>query len=338
MIESGEHSVERVDSLFPAGLVLDALITDFDEVSDLAPGWTLEYVPLGRGPLRGRIFAVHTPMLQLGIVDFSKGYNVRGEVPTRSLTAAFPNPPAVPPIWRGQSLAEREAILCSGFEEIEGSFPSPQHDQLIVSVSQSLVDAAAIRLWGTPITSDRLTFHDEDAAARFRAMFHRVTEAARRHPDRLHLPETAAILESDVVDSLLRETSPAASTVAVRARHEAARCAYAHLMDHRSSPVTVGELCAASGMSERTLQRAFLEIYGLPPAALVKSVRLAGARRALQDPSETTSVTDVALHRGFFHLGRFAHDYRELFGESPSETLRRALDAGPDESTGSNDK
>jgi AraC family transcriptional regulator, ethanolamine operon transcriptional activator len=70
----------------------------------------------------------------------------------------------------------------------------------------------------------------------------------------------------------------------------------------------------------------------------VKSVRLTAARRALQDPSATTSVTDVALQRGFFHLGRFAHDYRELFGESPSETLRRALGAAPDEDTGSREQ
>jgi AraC family transcriptional regulator, ethanolamine operon transcriptional activator len=209
---------------------------------------------------------------------------------------------------------------------------------LIVSVSQSLIDAAAIRLWGAPIAGDRLTFHDENAAARFRAMLHRVSEEARRHPDRLHLAQMAAILESEVIESLLRETSPAEAIVTVKARHRAAQRAYTYLMDHRASPVTVGELCAASGTTERTLQRVFLETYGLSPAALVKAVRLTGARRALQDPSGTMSVTDVALHRGFFHLGRFAHDYREMFGESPSDTLRRALGAGPDGEHLSNDK
>jgi AraC family transcriptional regulator, ethanolamine operon transcriptional activator len=336
MSESGEHGVERPNSLFPAGLVLDESITDFDQVTEVAPTWSVEYLPLGRGPLHGRIFAVHTAMLQLGIVSFSKGYNVSGHVPTGSLTVAIPLAGAIAPTWRGQRLAERDAIVSRGFEELEACFPSPQQDELIVSVSQSVIDAAAIRLWGAPIAGDRLTFQNEDAAARFRAMFHRVSEEARRHPDRLLLAQTAAILESDVIESVLRATSPAALTAAVKPRYRAAQRAYTYLMDHRSSAVTVGELCAASDTNERTLQRVFLETYGLPPAGLVKSARLTGARRALQSPTTTTTVTDVALHWGFFHLGRFAHNYRDLFGESPSDTLRRALGAGPDGSAGSN--
>jgi AraC family ethanolamine operon transcriptional activator len=335
MSENEEHGIERPNPLFPAGLVLDAPISDFEQFSEVAPNWTLDFLPLGRGPLRGRIFVVHTSMLQLGIVDFSKGYNVSGHVPIGSVTLAVPLAGAISPTWRGQRLAESDAMVSRGFEEVEACFPSSQRDKLIVSVSQSLIDAAAIRLWGAPIAGDRLTFHDENAAARFRAMFHRVSEEARRHPERLRLAQTAAIIESDIVESVLRETSPAESIAVSKPRYRAAQRAYTYLMDHRTSPVTVGELCAASGTNERTLERVFLETYGLSPAALVKSVRLTGARRALQDPSGSTSVTDVALRWGFFHLGRFAHDYRDLFGESPSDTLRRALGAGPDGSAGS---
>jgi AraC family ethanolamine operon transcriptional activator len=35
-------------------------------------------------------------------------------------------------------------------------------------------------------------------------------------------------------------------------------------------------------------------------------------------------VTDVALEFGFWHLGRFAEQYKGMFGESPHETLRCA--------------
>jgi len=51
---------------------------------------------------------------------------------------------------------------------------------------------------------------------------------------------------------------------------------------------------------------------------------LVGARRELSTAGAQKSVTEVAVHDGFTHLGRFTEAYRRAYGESPSETLRRA--------------
>ena len=42
------------------------------------------------------------------------------------------------------------------------------------------------------------------------------------------------------------------------------------------------------------------------------------------EPTAPTTVTRAALASGFSQLGRFAVEYRRVFGERPSETLRRA--------------
>jgi len=88
---------------------------------------------------------------------------------------------------------------------------------------------------------------------------------------------------------------------------------------------SVAELCAAYEVPRRTLNRAFQNALGMGPATYLRRVRLNGARRALQRRSaRSAAVRDVALEFGFWHLGRFAEQYKELFGESPHETLRHA--------------
>jgi transcriptional regulator GlxA family with amidase domain len=89
-------------------------------------------------------------------------------------------------------------------------------------------------------------------------------------------------------------------------------------------PSRVLDLARASGVSPRTVYRAFRRLYGEPPARLQRRDRLESARARLEAGRPGDSVTSVALDLGFEHLGRFAGHYRRLFGEPPSATLRRA--------------
>jgi transcriptional regulator GlxA family with amidase domain len=56
----------------------------------------------------------------------------------------------------------------------------------------------------------------------------------------------------------------------------------------------------------------------------LKRSRLRRTREQLLAASAGTTVREVALRWGFSHLGRFSADYQQTFGESPSQTLRRA--------------
>ena len=88
-------------------------------------------------------------------------------------------------------------------------------------------------------------------------------------------------------------------------------------------PVTLAELVAVAGVPGRTLQRHFSETMGCGPMAYLQKLRFQAAREELADPASETTVTETALKWGFSNLGRFSVSYRRLFGESPSETLKR---------------
>ncbi len=84
--------------------------------------------------------------------------------------------------------------------------------------------------------------------------------------------------------------------------------------------IALSDLCSRAGVSARTLRRIFREFYRLPPIRYLRLRRLNQARDLLRRGSPPT-VTATAVRFGFFELGRFAVEYRRLFGECPSKTL-----------------
>lgn len=98
----------------------------------------------------------------------------------------------------------------------------------------------------------------------------------------------------------------------------------AYVEEHADAELTPELLARVGCVSVRTLHAAFADRLGVPPMAYVRTVRLAKVRAELLagDP-DALRVTDVATRWGFFHQSRFAQQYRERFGELPSETLAR---------------
>ena len=91
---------------------------------------------------------------------------------------------------------------------------------------------------------------------------------------------------------------------------------HAHLADN----VRVPDLCRHSGVSLRTLERAFKREIGVTPNQYLKAARLHAARHELQsDEAMHLTVADIALKCGFTHMGRFSQIYRRHFGVLPSK-------------------
>lgn len=85
---------------------------------------------------------------------------------------------------------------------------------------------------------------------------------------------------------------------------------------------SVVDICLAVGVSERSLQYGFRTYVGMTPVGYLRLRRLNQARAVLSAASpQSTTVTAIAMRFGFLHLGRFAIDYKQLFGQSPSATL-----------------
>jgi len=87
---------------------------------------------------------------------------------------------------------------------------------------------------------------------------------------------------------------------------------------------TLDDLACAAGASPRALQYAFKATYNMTPMQMLRLERLRWARHLLLVANPHQTVTQIALDLGFQHLGRFAQEYREAFGETPNQTLQNS--------------
>lgn len=95
------------------------------------------------------------------------------------------------------------------------------------------------------------------------------------------------------------------------------------LIANHASAVTLTDMARVVGVSIRRMQEAVRSATGHTPTDLLREIRLDAAHRSLRlaDPHVTTVAT-VAHSCGIAHLGRFAAQYRERYGCSPSQTLQ----------------
>ncbi len=95
------------------------------------------------------------------------------------------------------------------------------------------------------------------------------------------------------------------------------------LLENYTSPVSLSDMASVVGVSIRRMQDAVRNATGHTPTQLLREIRLDAAHRTLRAADgHVTTVAAVAHACGIAHVGRFAVQYRERFGCSPSTTLQ----------------
>ncbi|GAB6984931.1 helix-turn-helix transcriptional regulator [Nocardioides pyridinolyticus] len=145
----------------------------------------------------------------------------------------------------------------------------------------------------------------------------------------LVLGAATRMLGAATLSAFDRAEHPLDASLAVADRTDATpatlRRAVAYLEANPDLDLGVTEVAAACHVSVRALQLAFRRHLDTTPMAYLRRVRLDRVHSELvaADPAGTVTVTEVAARWGVLGTGRFSAQYREEYGELPSETLRR---------------
>jgi AraC-like DNA-binding protein len=204
-----------------------------------------------------------------------------------------------------------------------------------MSLSPEELAAASRAIIGRELTAPSATRYlrpSDHLMSRLRDLHRAACHLAATAPDILAHPEVARAIEDAAVRAMVHSLATQGTVADHAPGHQRApimRRFERAVSETPHEPLYLAEVCAAIGVGERTLRNHCLHHLGMSPHRYLWLRRMNQARRALTlaDPAATT-VTVIANDHGFWELGRFAVAYRQLFGETPSTTLRRAPDQG----------
>ncbi|WP_372399575.1 helix-turn-helix domain-containing protein [Azospirillum sp. HJ39] len=304
----------------PRTLRLETDLTeDVWEQEKALVGWTQHYRQLQPGRFLGRLRGVSAP----GIGIFQEDTNLRlhqhTAPPPGTLVVAVPLPGSAPARLDGRPVGENDVLVLRGGTLSEFLCDGPMS-----------VLALAIDRW----RADQLRVMLPDAAEAPTSAFTCARSGELRAVLQCLLAATPTLLEQSAVilplldqcvsvveAGILQAVRPV--TVGHAHRQKFVRQFRDYVEAHPEDRLSVAQVAQAIGVTTRMLEYSFADVMGVSPKDYLKMVRLNAARRALRvaDPRMTT-VAEIAMDHGFWHLGRFSAYYGEMFGEKPSDTLR----------------
>ena len=273
-------------------------------------------------------------------IDFTRLQMQRSARNGRSVVRSATDPQRMPLMFLAD--AAQEAPLRNGMELTAHEFVvhrpgatnhllTPGASRLaMISLSTDELATEAMAITGREVTVPLYTYLARPmpaVLARLRALHNAACGLARTTPDALSRPETARALEHDLIHAMVACLTDHPSIDARRdgGSHARTMARFEDFLAARQlEPVYLAEICSAIGASERTLRTCCQERLGMGPMRYLWLRRMNLAHRALLNLDQAPrTVTEIATEHGFWELGRFSVEYRALFGETPSESLRR---------------
>lgn len=302
---------------------------DFDEFSASNGVLDIDFLQLASGPVEQRMLRVALDRMVLMRGWESSAYLTRSSTPTGTATLLFQLKTAGESLWRGREVNQRSLLSYQhGADHVGRSTGGHVWAAIFFGVDALRETSLALRGVVPAIHPSGAAFLEPDPTALggLRAAVKQAFLVAESTPQLLEIASVRRSLEEAILTSGISAIDPQHERVTpegplVSHQRVVSRAEEA-LLDNIDAPIYLADLCKAAGVSERTVRNSFQTLYNVSPIRFLHLHRLHQVRRALRCDARA-SVTQVALRFGFGNLGRFAVEYRRLFGESPSHTLRR---------------
>jgi AraC family ethanolamine operon transcriptional activator len=305
---------------------VEAQSSDFEELAAFLSAYDAQFRQLRGGCFQGKLVQLQIGPIVCMKVDFSHAIIAKGllKQPAYVFTpVTLQNHRAN---WRGHTLSTQHLNVL-GADEAMDHVSTADYSSTSIIISKAKMEDLAKTRWGFALED----VMQRQVGIRTQLEVHcRILEISEQAYQMARLGKSMDVttFEEDVsrvlMDAFASIDPRLEIKISYNVRQKVIQRANDYILSNLHRIVSVTELCQAADCSERTLQYAFQERYGLSPKEYMIIQRLNAVRTAIKQAKPASrKLTEMAKSWGFSHPGDYAASYRRLFGELPSQTQSR---------------
>ncbi len=314
----------------PENYFLKHTFDNFTKMSEALRGWNIEIRQLREGKIHDTLVQLKVRNFFLAYGEFSGLTHQVGDIPP-GRTFAFYTGKDSKLIWRKKDVPLNALMLFPLNSKLDVVIKGSKTIIHTISISEealiSRLQKSEREIYNTIVSTKELVSMKLAEMEKLQEVFYKYIQSAEENPDLVHEKNFQVCLNEEffsaLIDVLFSEEKSDYPEVKDRIT-QAWNELESYIETHKNRPIMLNELSQAVGIGERSLFRLFNDRFNLSPKAYLNKLRLNGVRKDLsQISSAKKTITQVANSWGFWHMGQFAADYKQLFGELPSHTLSK---------------
>lgn len=310
------------EPIFPAGLIIKQRAHNAEELEKYAHAWNLKINLLKKQKLHSALDVFHTPYIQMASTKRSLKNSSHGSIPKNTILFAF--------IANDSSLVQQKQLMSSEDiyilenGEIDAFFGEPI--QLVaICVHAEMLRKSYEKKYKKECLickENKVRRCDKEIFSIIKSDLLDLHSAVMQNASLVLKPQYVHIVEDVIINNLLNLINISTTKDKAEKPQNIANMLHELITSKYQEDINIELLCKELNISPSNAYLTFNQIYKLTPKQYLIALRLNNINKILKSTAiKTTTIEEVAMSNGFYHMGHFSKTYKNFFAELPSGTV-----------------
>ena len=302
----------------------------FEELAENLGGWDVDFVQLSLSEGNFELQQIQSGNVFLAQSRLSAQFEQRGNPVEGYRAFALMAPQCSEIKWSNRGITPRSLIVFPANDEFRATSLNHFHiltlalcNDLLEDVARSFFD---VGVTGFLADAGSVAHCHPEKISRLRLMLVDLMLKAKKGNSKIGTFFTAEVERQiclEILNCLHHSTAHSRGEGSGK-RHRAMQLSLDMIASRAPREISVLDLVKNSGVSQRTLEYAFLDRFAISPQQYLNALRLHHIHLQLLSADQRVStVEEIAQQHGYHQSGHFAQAYRAMYGQLPSWSLRQ---------------